>query len=153
VMADPEEARRLAEFQQAMDHRFDSGENADLILETDDPVLKAAVRLVNEFGGWHEITIEPSAEFLAVIQICQEEVFTALSDCREALNGALESAQAETEAWKNEHARAKAVELSEEEVELICNALCVYADANAGTYGAFVCNHLIADFERQRRVL
>jgi hypothetical protein len=72
-MADPEEARRLAELQQAMDHQFDSDPNADLILETDDPVLRAAVRLVNEFGGWHEITIAPYADFLAVIQMCQEE--------------------------------------------------------------------------------
>jgi hypothetical protein len=54
-----------------MMHQFDEDENADLKIDTDDMVLQAAVRIINRFGGWDELTLADDPHFLEAIEIAQ----------------------------------------------------------------------------------
>lgn len=60
---------RIESLKVAMDHRFDADDNADLKIETDDPVLLAAARVVNRMGGYSEVVIAPSQEFIDLIEV------------------------------------------------------------------------------------
>jgi len=67
-MTNEERAKIL---QEAADHQFDDDDNADLKIDTDDPLLRAAVRWWNHYGGWDEIMIAPSVEMFEALEMAQ----------------------------------------------------------------------------------
>jgi hypothetical protein len=63
------DAGRIRLLANEMDHQFDEDENADLVIQTDDVLVQAAVRLVNTFGGWSEIVVAPGQDLFDVIRL------------------------------------------------------------------------------------
>jgi len=59
---------RVVVLKQAMDHQYDKDGNAELAIATTDPILIAAVALVNQFGSYSEIVVSPSPEFIDAIE-------------------------------------------------------------------------------------
>lgn len=53
--------------QAALDHQFDDDENADLILDSADPLLRAAVAVVNHAGGYSDVLIAADDEFFGLL--------------------------------------------------------------------------------------
>lgn len=63
---------RIALLQTAEDHRFDEDENADFIAPSDDPIVRAASRLINIHGSYSEIMVTPTDLVLALREVWDE---------------------------------------------------------------------------------
>jgi hypothetical protein len=64
-----ETSERIAIFQEALDHQFDSDDSAKLDIKSNDPLLKAAQNVVNKFSAYNEISISPDTEFFEFLEI------------------------------------------------------------------------------------
>ncbi len=63
---------RLAIFRFAVQHQFDSDPNADLVVETDDKILKSMTAVWNYESGYSDVTINPDQELVDLVRIILE---------------------------------------------------------------------------------
>jgi len=65
---------RVETLRDAMEHRFDHDDNAPLRVDTADPVLQAAVEAVNRWGGWREVMLAPTTDFIELLEMVESRM-------------------------------------------------------------------------------
>jgi len=60
-------SQRIEVLQLALDHQFDVDDNAPLVLSTEDPLLRAAVAVINSISAYTDVTIGPNEEFFVLL--------------------------------------------------------------------------------------